>query len=480
MQGKSDSNEPSELSLSELIREADANYKPFPSFADWAKTRFDQEAWLRGHDILKRHSGVSPDLLRRARNVVKRVAAIETGAIEALYDTDRGFTFTVATQAAMWEATLDARDAQARSLIKSQLLAYDHVLDLTTQAVPIAEAWIRELHKTICQGQTQYIAQTEMGAETHDLPLGEYKHLPNHVRTAAGSIHSYAPVEQTPAEMHRLCEELRTEAFRKAHVVLQASYAHYGLVAVHPFADGNGRVARALASVSSYREESVPFLVLSESRKEYFGALAAADAGVFEAFVQFTLQRLLAAIRLVDESIVAASVPQPEEMLEALQNLYITRGGFTHAEVDRAGNNLLGLFAAEVSLLTQENRSREEASFISRMEIGTYAVEDNAYRLTISPRPQLLEVVVGSVPPAAAQVRRQFGLEVPRDCGRDDNLRVRILPGKDVFEAGVREVLPHPTGDLQLRIRMRVRQVFGQLLEELHKQAKVKFHKQGY
>jgi len=86
---------------------------------------------------------------------------------------------------------------------------------------------------------------TTVGPQEQALPKRQYKIMPNHVRTRKGADHSYAPVDVTPAEMARLVAELRSDAFLTAHPVLQAAYAHYGLVAIHPFADGNGRVARA-------------------------------------------------------------------------------------------------------------------------------------------------------------------------------------------------------------------------------------------
>jgi Fic family protein len=53
--------------------------------------------------------------------------------------------------------------------------------------------------------------------------------------------------------MARLVAELGSERFIKAHPIAQASYTHYCLAAIHPFADGNGRVARAVASTYLYR-----------------------------------------------------------------------------------------------------------------------------------------------------------------------------------------------------------------------------------
>src|ERR1700733_1388702 len=54
-----------------------------------------------------------------------------------LYDVDRGFTMTIAAEAAAWEAALDQRGQPVRSLIEAQLSAYDYLVDLATKAEPI-------------------------------------------------------------------------------------------------------------------------------------------------------------------------------------------------------------------------------------------------------------------------------------------------------------------------------------------------------
>src|SRR6185369_6639472 len=231
-------------------READALYKPVPSFAEWAeRASVETTRWNRYTAELEELKGTSPDRLTRALEIVRRAAAFDTGALEGLYESDRGFTFTVAMQSASWEAAVEKKGAEVRALFESQLHAYDHILDFATEAVPIAEAWIRKLHADITESQKTYRVWTEIGWQEQELPKGQYKHLPNHVLLADGTYHAYAPVDMTPTEMYRFCQEIRSEAFRDAHPVLQASYAHYGLVMIHPFADGNGRVARALGSV---------------------------------------------------------------------------------------------------------------------------------------------------------------------------------------------------------------------------------------
>jgi Fic family protein len=192
-------------------RKADALYKPFPPFSDWAGCSVDTARFEHYSAELKSLKEESEDTLKRAREIVKRAAAFDTGAIEGLYETVKGFTFTVAVQAAHWEAALAEKGPRVRPLFESQLKAYDYVLGFAAQRIPVAEAWIRELHTVVCESQDTYEVHTAIGKQNQPLPKGEYKRNPNHVVQRDGSIHSWAPVDLTPAEMHRFCEELRSE-----------------------------------------------------------------------------------------------------------------------------------------------------------------------------------------------------------------------------------------------------------------------------
>jgi Fic family protein len=253
------------LSTMNDSRSLDAGYVPFPAFEEWrSRSQVDSVRWERYKSAVDSHQKLSGDTLDRSRQIATRAAALETGAIEGLYEVDRGFTYTVAFEIAAWEAALLAKGERLRSLFEAQLHAYDYVLDLVTKAQPLSEAAVRVLHQEVCRGQPTYRAFTTAGPQEQPLPKGQYKALPNHVHTRKGTDHSYSPVDLTPSEMERLMRELRSEEFNLAHPVLQAAYAHYGLVAIHPFTDGNGRVARALASAFTYRAISMPIIILSE------------------------------------------------------------------------------------------------------------------------------------------------------------------------------------------------------------------------
>ena len=280
---------PQPLSAQE-VAEIDAQYRPFPGFDEWPRQIPGQELWDFDFSFFQSiASEASKADLRGAQQIALRTAAFDTGAIEGLYSTDRGLTFTVATQAAAWEQEVSSRDTEALDLFKAQLGAFELVLDLATDHFPqVTQAWLRRLHEEVTAAQATYVVHTPVGPQEQPLPKGEYKKYPNHVRTAAGKIHAYAPVEITQGEMQRLVDQITTADFEDAHPILQAAYVHYALSVIHPFADGNGRVARAAASAYTYRAASIPLLVQAHDRDRYLATLAAADSGKFAPFIEFT------------------------------------------------------------------------------------------------------------------------------------------------------------------------------------------------
>jgi Fic family protein len=454
-------------------RQLDAAYKPFPTFSEWSSLVVDTVRWDRYSSALEKESEASPDRLERARKVALRAAAIDTGAIEGLYEVDRGFTLTVAVEAAAWEIALAQKGEVARTLIESQISAYEYIVDFATRAEQITEAGIRELHAKIVSSQNTYRVATPIGLQEQQLPKGEYKTMPNHVRRSDDKIHSYAPVDFTPSEMHRLVDELRSGVFLAGHPVLQASYAHYALVAVHPFADGNGRLARALASVFLYRGHSIPLLILADQRREYFAALEAADRGIWQIYVDFTLSRALDAMLLVQESIQAGATASIEESLNTIKALYITKGGYTEEQVDEAGSRLLATVKQEFGrrlsqIQTPQLRTKSEVAYIGVRQLTNY-------RMAISQDPQAFSVNLTTIAPAHAQVTRVFLLQVPKDCGRGDDL-ILVEPNRNSqvsFAARIDEVIPSISSVLQIRINMWVEGLVARSLTELSEAARI-------
>lgn len=74
------------------------------------------------------------------------------------------------------------------------------------------------------------------------------------------------------------------------HPVIQAAELHYNLVAVHPFADGNGRAARLMMNYH-FLQKGYPLVIIPvEKRPEYLAALDEANSGRTDSFSAFLLE----------------------------------------------------------------------------------------------------------------------------------------------------------------------------------------------
>jgi Fic family protein len=319
----------------ESTAQADQLYRGFPDFSAWKElSPEDVDLWSRfAASLEERRREASPETLKAAVEVAVRAAALDTGAIEGLYSVDRGFTMTVALQSLTWEQAIEERGAGVRELFEAQLAAYELVLDAVTRDRPITEVWIRNLHETLCAPQKTYRVLTDLGWQDQEFPKGQYKVRPNHVHLTDGTFHAYAPVDRVTDEMHRLVEQIRTPEFEAAHPVLQASYCHYAFVVIHPFADGNGRVARALASTFFYRAQSIPLVIFENQRPAYLDSLRAADLGNFRPVISFFLDRGIDTVQLVSESLMTVGAPKLAELITRLNSPIQNPGSLSDKEI---------------------------------------------------------------------------------------------------------------------------------------------------
>lgn len=98
--------------------------------------------------------------------------------------------------------------------------------------------------------------------------------------SVTGEIGFRPPVAlEVPGLVDGFVSWLNSDKGRGEHPVLRAGVAHYVLAAVHPFIEGNGRTARAFATMVLYREgyDIRKFFALEEyfdrNAEEYFGSL---------------------------------------------------------------------------------------------------------------------------------------------------------------------------------------------------------------
>lgn len=146
---------------------------------------------------------------------------------------------------------------------------------------PLGEADIRNLNKIILKEPFWKPAQTAEGGPTRKQVIpGEYKTTGNNVITATGELFEFAPPADVPSRMSALVAWLRRELSADAPPILSVlARLHHEFVLIHPFDDGNGRVARMLVNYVLMRQGYPPIIVPTGRKTEYLAALRLADAG---------------------------------------------------------------------------------------------------------------------------------------------------------------------------------------------------------
>ena len=164
-----------------------------------------------------------------------------------------------------------------RTMLEQQMnldlkVAYDYGREWIKQHDPITVDWLVLLASKV-------MART--GSEYHSIG-GDFSAAKGELRkvnvTAGMGGKSYLAYQKVPARLAAFCEELnrRRKAIDPTDVaaVYDLSFwAHFELVTIHPWADGNGRTCRLLMNLLQWEFDVLPTKVLKEDKAEYIQAL---------------------------------------------------------------------------------------------------------------------------------------------------------------------------------------------------------------
>lgn len=165
------------------------------------------------------------------------------------------------------------------------------------QAIRLMAAWTRGGHPIGITQLHELHRAVQTGAEVDALaPVGKWKVEPNgtnaHTTKGTSKWHDYASPADVPALvvewLDLLADRCRAQAVRARRQTsaadgitpaalrrLAEAYTdvHLGFTAIHPYADGNGRMARLLANVPTLRAGQPPLLILSSQRRTYLSLM---------------------------------------------------------------------------------------------------------------------------------------------------------------------------------------------------------------
>ena len=162
------------------------------------------------------------------------------------------------------------------------------------------EVFIRNLHRVLLKEPYKTQAETPDGKLIErTISLGEYKTVPNNVRTSTGETYYFTPPEQVKQAMGDLIDWYRAKEREAEHPIVIAATFHYRFVRIHPFDDGNGRMARLLMNMILIKHGYTVAMIRRENRDEYLSKLEQTDRTEnLTEFINFVARRCEYALNL--------------------------------------------------------------------------------------------------------------------------------------------------------------------------------------
>ena len=150
------------------------------------------------------------------------------------------------------------------------------------KTMPLTQNFIRQLHKVLLRvDYTVYRDLPGGGTTSYTVHAGQYKTRPNSVITRYGDRFEYASPEETPLLMTDLVDWYNAaEHEEKLSPVELAALFHYRYIRIHPFEDGNGRIARLMVNYILARHGWPMIVIRNRKKTEYLEALHRSDQKV--------------------------------------------------------------------------------------------------------------------------------------------------------------------------------------------------------
>ncbi|KAG7256511.1 hypothetical protein CRUP_032262 [Coryphaenoides rupestris] len=229
-------------------------------------------------EIDQRHFGVIDSKVRRLMSIPKGNSVLRRVMEETYYHhiyhtvAIEGNTLTLSEIRHIIETRYAVPGKSLRE--QSEAIGVDAAMKyinttLLSQAGAIAVTDIQEIHRRVL-GYTDPVEAGRL--RTSQVFVGH--HIPPHPQDLL-------------RHMEELVQWLNSEDVLQLHPVKYAALAHYKLVYVHPFVDGNGRTSRLLMNLVLMQAHYPPITIRKEQRVEYYNALDTANEGDVRPFIRF-------------------------------------------------------------------------------------------------------------------------------------------------------------------------------------------------
>lgn len=174
--------------------------------------------------------------------------------------------------------------------------AYEKAIEYAKQHKPITTEMLISLAALVMKNT----------GKEYQTMLGDFSSARGELRllnvTAGVGGRSYMNYSKVPMKLAELCDMLNERRAKSALMSVDELYqltfdAHYHLVTIHPWADGNGRMARLLMNMLQIEFGLIPAKILNEDKEEYIKALVTTreedNLDIFRTFMYSMMQKNL-------------------------------------------------------------------------------------------------------------------------------------------------------------------------------------------
>ena len=214
--------------------------------------------------------------------------------------------------------TAKGRSLQEQMMNLDLKVAYEHSMRLAHQHEEFSVEMLKSLSAIVMKntGATYNTAQGSFDASKGDLRL---------VGVTAGiGGRSYMNFQKVPAKLEEFCKQLnrrRSELSNLDDMIAKYLFsfdAHYQLVTIHPWVDGNGRMSRLVMNHLQYEFGLVPVKIVKEDKAEYIQALIdSREKESLEPFREFMLEEH---IRNISKEIKEYKKSQENDLIKAVSD----------------------------------------------------------------------------------------------------------------------------------------------------------------
>lgn len=192
--------------------------------------------------------------------------------------------------------SLKGKSIEEQSMNLDLKVAYEKAIEIAEQHKPFSVEMLISLSALVMKNT---------GKEYKTI-LGNFSSAHGELRllnvTAGVGGRSYMNYSKVPVKLAEFCERINADRAKAATLSIDELYrmtfdAHYNLVTIHPWADGNGRMARLVMNMLQFEFGLIPTKILKEDKEEYIKALVATrendNIDIFRGFMSSMMERNL-------------------------------------------------------------------------------------------------------------------------------------------------------------------------------------------